>query len=157
MNKEYKNLLVVSNSRSGSTNRLSMESIIEIENLTDSSIITQSRDSLTASFHDIKKADAVILGSSENFGYMSGAMKVFFENIYYEIIEEKRGMPFGLIIKAATSGIGAYNSILKITDALGWKEVVQPLIVVGDVNETHLENARIFGNTLAAGLELGVY
>ena len=157
MDKEYKNLLVVSNSRKGSTNRLSMESIAEIKSPFDSGIITHSRDSLTANVKDVKKADAIILGSSENFGYMSGATKVFFENIYYECIDVKRGMPFGLIIKAGNSGIGAYNSILKITNALGWKEAIPPMIVVGNVTEADLQSARIFGNTLAAGLELGIF
>jgi len=157
MNNEYKRLLVVSNSRTGSTNKLCIEAVADLKNSNNSTIITYSADSLTASAKDVMQADAIILGSSENFGYMSGAMKVFFENIYYDVIEEKRGMPFGVIIKAGTSGIGAYNGIIKITNALGWKEAIEPLLVVGCLTDLHLDQARLFGNTLAAGLEIGAY
>ncbi len=154
MNNEFKKkLLVVSNSRTGSTNKLCIESVADIKD----PIVTHSADSLIASSEDVMQADAIILGSSENFGYMSGAMKVFFENIYYDVIEKKRGMPFGIIIKAGSSGIGAYNGITKITNSLGWKEAIEPLIVVGCMTGLHLEQARIFGNTLAAGLEIGAY
>lgn len=154
MNDEYKKkLLVVSNSRTGSTNKLCIEVIADIKG----SIVTYSTDSLIANSKDVLQADAIVLGSSENFGYMSGAMKVFFENIYYDVIEKKRGMPFGIIIKAGSSGIGAYNGIIKITNALGWKEAIEPLIVVGSVTDLHLKQARLFGSTLAAGLEIGAY
>ena len=157
MSNKYKKLLVVSNSRTGSTNKLCVEAIADIKNSYNTSIITYSMDSLAATAKDVIQADAIILGSSENFGYMSGAMKVFFENVYYDVIEEKRGMPFGIIIKADTSGIGAYNGIVKITDALGWKEAIEPLMVVGCLTDFHLEQARLFGSTLAAGLEIGAY
>ena len=157
MSNKYKRLLVVSNSRTGSTNKLCIEAVADLKNSNNSSIITYSADSLTASAKDVMQADAIILGSSENFGYMSGAMKVFFENIYYDVIEEKRGMPFGVIIKAGTSGIGAYNGIIKITNALGWKEAIEPLMVVGCLTDLHLDQARLFGSTLAAGLEIGAY
>ncbi len=157
MSNEFKKLLVVSNSRTGSTNKLCIEAVAEIKKSNASNIIAYSADSLIAKAKDVIQADAIILGSSENFGYMSGAMKVFFETIYYDVIEEKRGMPFGIIIKAGTSGIGAYNGIIKITNALGWKEAIEPLIIVGSLTDLHLEQARLFGNTLAAGLEIGAY
>ncbi len=157
MSNEFKKLLVVSNSRTGSTNKLCIEAVAEIKKSNGSNIIAYSADSLIANAKDVIQADAIILGSSENFGYMSGAMKVFFETIYYDVIEEKRGMPFGIIIKAGTSGIGAYNGIIKITNALGWKEAIEPLIIVGSLTDLHLEQARLFGNTLAAGLEIGAY
>ena len=157
MDKEYKKLLIISNSRSGSTNKLCAEALVDIKNSNDLNIVTYSKDSLTANAQDVINIDAIILGSSENFGYMSGAMKVFLENIYYEVIERKRGLPFGIIIKAGTSGIGAYNGIKKITDAMGWKEALEPLIVVGKITEIHLKEARLFGQTLAAGLDLGIY
>ena len=83
MVKEYKKLLVISNSRSGSTNKLCAEALADIKNSNDFNIITYSKDSLTANAQDVINIDAIILGSSENFGYMSGAMKVFLENIYY--------------------------------------------------------------------------
>lgn len=152
-NESKKKLLVVSNSRTGSTNKLCVEALADIKD----SIITYSADSLIANSEEVIQADAIILGCSENFGYMSGAMKVFFENIYYDVIEKKRGMPFGIIIKAGSSGIGAYNGITKITNALGWKEAIEPLIVVGCITDLHIEEARLFGSTLAAGLEIGAY
>ena len=70
MSNEYKRLLVVSNSRTGSTNKLCIEAVADLKKSNDSAIITYSADSLTASAKDVMEADAIILGSSENFGYM---------------------------------------------------------------------------------------
>ena len=144
--------MVVSNSRTGSTNKLCIEVIADIKD----SIVTYSTDSLIANSKDVLQADAIVLGSSENFGYMSGAMKVFFENIYYDVIEKKEECHLELLSKPVQA-IGAYNGIIKITNALGWKEAIEPLIVVGSVTDLHLEQARLFGSTLAAGLEIGAY
>ena len=57
-----------------------------------------------AGVEDVLAADGVILGTTENLAYMSGAMKDFFDRVYYGVIGEKQGMPYALYISAGSDG-----------------------------------------------------
>jgi multimeric flavodoxin WrbA len=102
-------------------------------------------------------ANAIALGTPENFGYMSGLMKDFLERIYYECLDATSGLPYLLYVKASTDGQGAVQSIERIVTGLRWKAVQPAFVVVGDVVDEHLEHCRELGMTLAAGLEAGIY
>lgn len=102
-------------------------------------------------------ADAVILGTTENFGYMSGAMKDFFDRIYYPCLEKTESLPFAMFIRAGNDGLGACNSIERITMGLSWKLVQEPLICRGTWNDVFLDQCEELGMTMAAGLEAGIF
>ena len=44
------------------------------------------------------RARAVLIGTTENFGYMSGLVKDFFERIYYSCEGELQGLPYAVYI-----------------------------------------------------------
>ena len=106
---------------------------------------------------DVRACNAIILGTPENFGYMSGALKDFFERVYYPLLDETHGLPYALFVKASTDGDGAVRSVKKIVTGLRWKLVVPPIVVVGDLSDAHLEQCVEMGATLAAGLEAGMF
>lgn len=106
---------------------------------------------------DVRTADGLILATPENFGYMSGALKYFFDHVYYPCLEHTQGKPYALIVKAGNDGAGAVSSVTRIVTGLRWREVQPPMVVVGDVEPAHLDAARELGMTLAAGLEAGLY
>ena len=106
---------------------------------------------------DVRACDAIVLGTPENFGYMSGALKDFFERIYYPLLDDTPGLPYALFVKASTDGDGAVRSVERIVAGLRWKLVVPPIVVVGDLKPGDLEQCRELGATLAAGLEAGMY
>ena len=83
-----------------------------------------------------------MLGTPENFGYMSGAIKDFFERIYYPLLDETPGLPYALFVKASTDGDGAVRSVERIVAGLRWKLVMPPIVVVGDLGPDDLERAR---------------
>ena len=106
---------------------------------------------------DVLAADAVILGTTENLGYMSGALKDFFDRTYYGVLEEKQGMPYALYVRAGLDGTGTMRAVDSITTGLRWKPICDPLLCKGDWDDNFVAQARDFGQLMAAGLEAGVF
>ena len=104
-----------------------------------------------------RACDAIVLGTPENFGYMSGALKDFLERIYYEVVDETQGRPYALYVKASTDGSGAVRSVERIVAGLKWRAALPPLVVTGALDDDHFTAARELGLTLAAGLEAGIF
>lgn len=115
------------------------------------------RSALEADAADLLWADGFILGTPENFGYMSGAMKYFLDRVYYECIEKVSGRPYALFIRAGNDGTGAINSLRRILIGLAVREVQEPVLIAGDFDETRLADCEQLGLTMAAGLEAGVF
>lgn len=116
-----------------------------------------SLKALDAGVDDVLAADGLILATPENFGYMSGALKHFFDTVYYPCLEHTRGRPYGLAVRAGGGGDGAVAAVTPLTTGLGWNEVVPPVIAAGELTEEHLTAARDLGATLAAGLATGLW
>jgi multimeric flavodoxin WrbA len=106
---------------------------------------------------DVRWSDAVIIGTPENFGYMSGLVKDFLERVYYIVLDETPGLPYTLFVKASTDGSGAVRSVERIVSGLRWKPALPPLVVTGELSDVDLEQCRELGMTIAAGLEAGVF
>jgi hypothetical protein len=64
-------------------------------------------------------ADAVLLGTPANIGYMSGALKHFFDVVYYPILDDTRGLPYGLYVHGNLDTAGAITAVETIAGGLG--------------------------------------
>ena len=111
---------------------------------------------LQATADDVLWADAIILGTTENFGYMSGALKDFFDRIYYPCLEKTEAMPFALYIRAGLDGTGTRIAVGKITSGLCWKAVQEPIILHGDYKPGFEGQCEELGMLMAASLEAGI-
>ncbi len=105
----------------------------------------------------VKQADAIVLGTTENLGYMSGALKDFFDRIYYPCLEETEAKPFALYVRAGMDGTGTMRAVDSITTGLRWKAVREHLLCRGDYQERFETDCEELGMFMAAGLEAGVF
>lgn len=107
------------------------------------------RPALEATVEDVLAADGYLLGTSANLGYISGALKHFFDSIYDDVREPTAKRPFSYWIRGGYDTTGAETATGAITTGLQWTLAAPPLVFTGDV-EPHLDQARELGATVAA-------
>jgi NAD(P)H-dependent FMN reductase len=110
------------------------------------------RAALSATSVDVLGADGLLLGTPANLGYMSGALKHFFDQIYYPCLEDTKGRPYGLYVHGASDTTGAVRAVEKVTTGLRWKLAQPVLEVTGPPDKAVLEQAWELGAAFAAGL-----
>lgn len=119
------------------------------------------RQALEASAEDVLGADGYLLGTTANFGYMSGALKHFFDTIFLEaggaLADDgsagaggEARKPYGLWVHGRYDTTGAVRSVQTIVKALPWRQAAGVLEVLGDVGDDEREAAYELGGTLAA-------
>lgn len=119
------------------------------------------RAALEADAEDVLAADGYLLGTPANFGYMSGALKHFFDTIFLEaggaLADDGSAAgtgpgkkPHGLWVHGRYDVTGAVRSVQSIVGALPWVQAAEVLEVVGDVTDGHRASAYELGGTLAA-------
>ena len=152
-----RHLLIVYHTQTGSTSRMAEAVIAGATSKAITGVEVRVKAALEADCHDLLWADGFILGTPENFGYMSGAMKYFLDRVYYDCENMLNGKPYALFVRAGNDGSGAVNSMRRILTGLAVREVQEPVIVVGDFDAARLKECEELGLTLAAGLETGVF
>jgi len=110
------------------------------------------RPALSATAPDVLTADGVILGTPANIGYMSGALKHFFDTVYYPCLDATKAMPFGFYVHGNQGTEGAVSSISAITKGMGWKLVAEAVVVLGETTKPDLDACWNLGATVAATL-----
>ena len=105
---------------------------------------------------DLLAADAIALGTPENFGYMSGMMKDFLERVFYPCEGRIEGRPWALFVSAGQDGSGAITSVERIVTGLRLKRLRPPILALRDVTPEILAQCEELGATLAAGIAAGV-
>lgn len=152
-----KYLLIVAHAPSPNTHSLCQAVLRGAMNLSIDGIRVRHIPPLQATVQDVHAANALILGTTENFGYMSGALKDFFDRIFYPCLEHTQGMPYACYIRAGKDGTGTQRAIESITQGLSWRLVQAPLILQGEFQEAFNIQCEELGAAMAAGLEAGIF
>ena len=149
-----KTLLVVQHTVSPATHALSLALLDGANDPLIEGVDVVVRAALTANALDVLEADGYLLGSPVNLGYMSGALKHFFDQIYYPCLDVTRGRPYGVCLHGNNDATGALRALTIITTGLQWRAAQAPLIVTGDPGPADLDAAKELGAAVAAGLAM---
>ncbi len=114
-----------------------------------------ARPALAATAVDVLEADGYLLGTPANLGYMSGALKHFFDTIYYPCLEATVGRPYGVYVHGNDDTAGALAALDRIVTGLRWKAAQPPLSLIGPPDRAALDAAWELGAAVSAGLALG--
>jgi hypothetical protein len=110
------------------------------------------RPALACGAAEVLEADGYLLGTPANIGYMSGALKHFFDQIYYPCLDATVGRPYGLYVHGGSDTEGAVRSVVRIVGALRWAAVRPPLSVVGEITKQAREDCWELGGLVAASV-----
>lgn len=152
-----KKLLIVMHAPSTNTRRIAEAILKGAQHPDIENVEARWLPPLEAKPEDVLSADAIILGTTENLGYMSGALKDFFDRCYYPAEQVKQGLPCGVLIRAGFDGTGTHRALNTILTGLRWREVQDTLLLKGDWQEDFLVQAEELGLAMAAGLDAGVF
>lgn len=150
-----KTLLIVYHTQSGNTEKLAGAAYrgaceaAEVE--------TRLVRAYDASLQDLLTCQALLIGSPENFGYMSGGIKDFFDRTFYPAQDYRLNLPYALFISCGNDGTGAVRQIDRIMTGYPMRKVAEPVICPGELRPEYLEQCEELGLTLAMGLAMGIF
>jgi multimeric flavodoxin WrbA len=108
------------------------------------------RPALAATAVDVLASDGFLLGTPANIGYMSGALKLFFDTVYYPTLAAKPGAPYGLYVHGNSDTSGAVRAVESITKGMGWQQAHAPVSVIGEPTKDDREAVWDLAATVAA-------
>ncbi|MGI9017988.1 MAG: NAD(P)H-dependent oxidoreductase [Euzebya sp.] len=118
----------------------------------DGAVTLNSRPALEAEVSDVIAAAGVVLLTPVNFGYMSGALKHFFDCTYRDLMAQKVRRPHLAVIKGTTDADGAVRALEAITTGLKWQRFRPPVVVEGPADQQFLDRVSMACAELAASL-----
>jgi multimeric flavodoxin WrbA len=151
-----KHLLLIYSSQTGHTEAMVQAVRSGIAEFADE-VELRCMHALNAGLDDLLWAQGLLIGTPENFGYMSGAVKDFFDRTYYPAQGKVTGLPYAIFVNAENDGTGAVKAIERIALGYGWSKVADAVIAKGELNEQTRTSCAELGQTLAAGLSCGVF
>lgn len=110
------------------------------------------RPALIASPVDVLEADGYLLATPANIGYMSGALKHFFDGVYYPCLEATARRPYGLYVHGNNDVTGAVRAVQSIAEGMSWRRLRPPVEVIGAPARADLQACWELGAVLAAEL-----
>ena len=151
-----KRLLIVANTPSANTSALASATLNGCRHPDIDSVEAELISPLAANADDVLRADGIILGTTENFGYMSGALKDFFDRTYYAVLEKKQGTPYALYVRAGIDGTGTISAVQRIVTGLRWRAVCEPVLLHGEYQPGFTDECESLGTLMAASLDAGI-
>jgi multimeric flavodoxin WrbA len=148
-------ILIVYHSQTGKTQKMAQAVAEGAKSIEGVEVILKK--AADATVEDLLTADGLAVGTPENFGYMSGMVKDFFDRTYGDAQEKVFRKPFVVFISAGNDGTGALRAIERIALGYKFKTVFQPVIAKGEITKEILTQCVELGATIAGGCQMGIY
>jgi multimeric flavodoxin WrbA len=152
-----KHLLIVYHSKTGNTQLLTDAVVRGAMNCEVTAVEVRALRALEAGPEDLLWADALLLGTPENFGYLSGAVKDFLDRTFYEVEGKLAPLPYAMFVSAGNDGTGAVRAMERIANGYPFVAVQDPLIVRGAPQQRDLVQCEELGLALALGTQMGIF
>jgi multimeric flavodoxin WrbA len=151
-------ILIVYHSQTGTTEKMA-QAVAEGARSIEGTEVSLKRAG-DATLEDLLAADGLAIGTPENFGYMSGMIKDFFDRTFYPSQDRTERIfrkPYVVFVSAGNDGTGALNSIERVAVGYKFKKVYDPVLSRKKLTEEALEKCRELGKILAGGCAAGIY
>jgi multimeric flavodoxin WrbA len=148
-------ILIIYHTQTGNTQRMAEAVAAGAGQIDGAEVLLKKAAEATT--EDLLEADGLAVGTPENFGYMSGMIKDFFDRTFYPAHKKVLRKPYVIFICAGNDGTGALRAIERIALGYKFKMVYHPVICKGRVTEEILEQCRELGGVLAGGCAEGIY
>lgn len=150
-----KRLLITYHTQSGNTGRLVQAVVRGAER--SGEVVVVCKRAFDTTLDDLIACDGVVFGTAEYNGYMSGALKDFFDRTFYPAQGRVVNKPYAVVVSAGNDGTFAVQYIDRIARGYPLKPVAEPVIVVGEVDALGETRCEELGETFGAGLALGIF
>lgn len=148
-------ILIVYHSQTGNTGKMADAVFEGAKSIEGVEVIL--KNAADATLEDLLTADGLVIGTPENFGYMSGMVKDFFDRTYVGAQEKVFRKPFVVFISAGNDGTGALRAIERIALGYKFKTVYPPVIAKGKITQAILDQCFELGATIAGGCQMQIY
>lgn len=156
MLEQPKTLLIIAHTPSENTRQMLRALIKGATKNSNQQVAVKLKTAFEATADDVLAANAVILFTPENFAYMSGAMKDFFDRSYYGCLDKTDALSCAVLIRAGNDGTGTERALSSIIGGLRWKPVQKPLICRGEFKQNFISQCQELGEFMALGLDAGL-
>ncbi len=148
-------ILIVYHSQTGHTERMAKAVAEGAAAMEEAEVLVRRAADATA--EDLLWADGIAIGSPENFGYLSGMIKDFFDRTFYAVEDRVFRKPYVVFISAGNDGTGALRALERIALGYKFRKVSEPVIAKGEIRPEDLDKCRELGGILAGGCQMGIF
>ena len=152
-----KSLLIICHAPSPNTRALAEAALAGARDPDAGALSARLLSPFDVSASDLLEADAVLIGTTENIGYMAGATKDMFDRCYNDWLGASEAKPVAVYIRAGLDGTATRRALESIIGAQRWRLVAPPLILHGDWSPAYTGEVRDLAMGMAAGLDAGIF
>jgi len=152
-----KSLLIIAHAPSPNTRALAEAALAGASDPEAGTLTVRLASPFDVTAGDLTDSDAVIIGTTENIGYMAGATKDMFDRCYNDWLGTSEGLAVALYIRAGLDGTATRRALESIIGAQRWRLVAAPLILHGNWSPGYVDEVRELAMGMAAGLDAGIY